>query len=208
MVSKSARHMAEFAVRALMEANVRGIVLGGWAGLDHTILQDADLRKYAQDRVLFVQKAPHEWLFRQVDLTVHHGGSGTTAAALRAGKPTIVTPVFLDQWDHAYLVNRLDVGYGFEKKQLQQISSLQLATAITNILHNDTIVHQASRLGDVLQRENGSYQAANQMEMFWKDYIQTGRFHQVFPGGANDIGNPGWTVLLGYLVAFLFIRGS
>ena len=120
MVSKSARHMAEFAVRALMEANVRGIVLGGWAGLDHTILQDADLRKYAQDRVLFVQKAPHEWLFRQVDLTVHHGGSGTTAAALRAGKPTIVTPVFLDQWDHAYLVNRLDVGYGFEKKQLQQ----------------------------------------------------------------------------------------
>ena len=41
--------------------------------------------------------APHTWLLPQMAATVHHGGAGTTAAALRAGVPSQVVPFFGDQ---------------------------------------------------------------------------------------------------------------
>lgn len=37
------------------------------------------------DRFFALRSAPHEWLLPQVAAVVHHGGAGTTAAALHAG---------------------------------------------------------------------------------------------------------------------------
>merc|ERR550525_815337 len=97
--------MTCLAVRALMKSKSRGIVLGGWAGLEVGKLQgQADTQQmldYVAEDVLFLKTAPHEWLFPRCSCTVHHGGSGTTAAALRAGRPTIITPCFVDQFSNA-----------------------------------------------------------------------------------------------------------
>ena len=41
---------------------------------------------------------------------VHHGGAGTTAAGLRAGKPTVVVPFFADQPFCGQRVHQLGVG--------------------------------------------------------------------------------------------------
>ena len=38
-------------------------------------------------RVMRVENVPHEWLFAQCCVAVHHGGAGTTATALKAGIP-------------------------------------------------------------------------------------------------------------------------
>merc|ERR1712083_692723 len=99
--------MTTLAVAALKKTKQRGIVLKGWGGLGPEVLEEPDLQEYARENVLFVRSAPHEWLFPQCALTVTHGGSGTSAAAMRSGKPTIITPVFLDQHDFAAAVNRL-----------------------------------------------------------------------------------------------------
>ncbi|NIW49113.1 MAG: glycosyltransferase, partial [Gammaproteobacteria bacterium] len=40
---------------------------------------------------------PHQWLFPRMATIVHHGGAGTTAAALRAGVPSVIVPYFADQ---------------------------------------------------------------------------------------------------------------
>ena len=48
--------------------------------------------------ILFIKRANHLWLFRQCDVICQHGGIGTTATALRCGKPTIITPFFGDQF--------------------------------------------------------------------------------------------------------------
>jgi len=86
MIRKSTHEMVFFAVEALMMSNQRGIILGGSAGLSMQVLEDAvagnvsssqQIIDYAKENVLFVDKAPHEWLFPQVALTVHHGGAGT-----------------------------------------------------------------------------------------------------------------------------------
>jgi sterol 3beta-glucosyltransferase len=90
MIRRSTHEMAIFAVEALMRSHQRGIVLGGSAGLSMEVLKEAvaastatnneegqKLLDYAKENVLFVDKAPHEWLFPKVSLTIHHGGAGT-----------------------------------------------------------------------------------------------------------------------------------
>jgi rhamnosyltransferase subunit B len=56
------------------------------------------------------EQAPHSLLFPKGLCIVHHGGIGTTAEALRAGKPQIVVPFFGDQPDHGARVERLGLG--------------------------------------------------------------------------------------------------
>lgn len=52
--------------------------------------------------VLVVDAVPHDWLFPRVHAVVHHAGAGTTAAAVRAGVPSVTVPVAMDQgfWAH------------------------------------------------------------------------------------------------------------
>ncbi len=57
-----------------------------------------------------VREAPHQRLFPRVAALVHHGGSGTTAAALRAGVPQVILPMMLDQFLHAQRVAALGLG--------------------------------------------------------------------------------------------------
>jgi vancomycin aglycone glucosyltransferase len=52
----------------------------------------------------------HQSLFPRVDLIVHHGGAGTTAAALRSGVPQLVVPHIVDQFFHGRRIAELGVG--------------------------------------------------------------------------------------------------
>lgn len=54
--------------------------------------------------------APHDELFPFASCVVHHGGIGTTAQALRAGRPQLIIPFFGDQPDHGERVQRLHLG--------------------------------------------------------------------------------------------------
>ncbi|KDN61574.1 putative glycosyltransferase family 28 domain-containing protein [Colletotrichum sublineola] len=76
---------------ALARVGVRAVVCKGWANLD------VDEAGRGLAHVCVVDEAPHAWLFPQVRAVVCHGGSGTTAMALRSGRPTLVVPVAGDQ---------------------------------------------------------------------------------------------------------------
>lgn len=56
------------------------------------------------------ERAPHSLLFPKGLCIVHHGGIGTVAEALRAGKPQIIVPFFGDQPDHGARVAGLGLG--------------------------------------------------------------------------------------------------
>src|SRR5690606_34222943 len=75
-------------IDALRRAGRRAVLVTGWAGLDTTDLPGT---------IHAVPEAPFSGLFDRVDAVVHHGGAGTTAAALRAGLPQVVVPSALDQ---------------------------------------------------------------------------------------------------------------
>jgi len=187
MIRKSTQEMALFAVEALMMSNKRGIVLGGSAGLSMKVLRDAvaagkatnddDATKiidYAKDNVIFVDKAPHEWLFPQVSLTVHHGGAGTLNAALRAGVPTIVTPVFGDQYDNSFVVQNLKVGVGF-KQQLQKIEAKDLSKAIDAVTNDPAMATRAKEIGVEMRKECGCSAIVEEVERYWTEEVATGK---------------------------------
>jgi sterol 3beta-glucosyltransferase len=71
-------------------AGHRMVLHSGWSRLRATGLLDDD--------ILVVDDVPHSLLFPRMAAVVHHGGAGTTAAALRAGVPAVVIPLFADQF--------------------------------------------------------------------------------------------------------------
>jgi len=64
------------------------------------------------DHVKIVDAMNHSAIFPACRAVVHHGGAGTTAAALRAGIPTLILWLWLDQPLWAAAVDHLKVGFG------------------------------------------------------------------------------------------------
>jgi UDP:flavonoid glycosyltransferase YjiC (YdhE family) len=54
--------------------------------------------------------APHSQVFPRAAAIVHQGGIGTTAQAMRAGRPMLVVPLAHDQFDNAERMRRLGIG--------------------------------------------------------------------------------------------------
>lgn len=168
--------MACLAVRALRLAGLRGVVLGGWAELGAEKLRgqpDSDeLLAYAKENVIFVNTAPHEWLFPQCVATVHHGGSGTTAAALRSGRPTIVTPCAFDQFFNARMV--ADSGAGLALPQVAAVIPQQLADALRRATTDRALIERAAALGEQLRAEDGLAAAVSAVDRFVREEVATG----------------------------------
>jgi len=63
--------------------------------------------------IMVVPSAPYASVFPAASVVVHHGGFGTCGEALRAGKPSLVTPFAFDQFDTAARVQDLGLGHWF-----------------------------------------------------------------------------------------------
>mmetsp|Transcript_23742 Transcript_23742/g.51873 ORF Transcript_23742/g.51873 Transcript_23742/m.51873 type:complete len:542 (-) Transcript_23742:485-2110(-) len=176
MVCGPKERMAALAVRSLKLANLRGVVLGGWAGLTLELLRNEpdreELLKYAQENILFVPSAAHEWLFPQCCAIVHHGGAGTTAASLRSGRPTIITPCCFDQFSFARLVQ--DIGVGFGLAHLMSVTPEQLSKALLGAATNEEMIQKATKLGQQLNEEDGVGTAVQELDKFFQQQISTG----------------------------------
>ncbi|HZU83174.1 MAG TPA: glycosyltransferase, partial [Polyangiaceae bacterium] len=60
--------------------------------------------------------APYAAVFPRASVVVHHGGVGSTAEALRAGKPALVLPFGNDQNDNAWRVERLGAAITLDRR--------------------------------------------------------------------------------------------
>ena len=182
MIAVSPEHMACLAVRSLMIASKRGIILGGFAKLHASLLASADaedadeLIAYAAKNVLFVQSAPHEWLFPKCSALVHHGGAGTTAAGMRSGTPAIITPCFADQFDHASNVAKAGVGVALP--QIKRVSAPDLAAALKRI--DEPMREAAKALALKLCAENGPDKAGRVLRAFYEEEVATGKWAAAF----------------------------
>jgi sterol 3beta-glucosyltransferase len=88
MTGRDPSELTKTVVEAVRRAGVRAVIGRGWGGTDDP---------GRSDDLLVVDDVPHDWLFPRVRAVVHHGGAGTLAAGLRAGKPTVVAAFFADQ---------------------------------------------------------------------------------------------------------------
>ncbi|MEC0256612.1 glycosyltransferase [Paenibacillus lautus] len=89
MPLKQPDHVLQMTMEALQRTGQRGIILVGWSGMQ--AFGDVP------ENILCIQEAPHTWLFPRAVGVIHHGGAGTTAAVLKAGKPMTISPFHADQ---------------------------------------------------------------------------------------------------------------
>ncbi len=139
-----AQHLLQLSVEAVKMSGQRAILLGGWA----TAL-DLDL----PDSIYTIDFAPHDWLFPKVAAVVHHGGAGTTAAGLRAGRPSVIIPFFGDQPYWGRRVHAL--GVGPEPIMQSALTANRLADAINQAVTDQTMRSRAAELGEHIRAEDG-----------------------------------------------------
>ena len=135
-------------IDSLIRAEVRGIIATGWGGLAPEDLPDS---------IFAVNQVPHQWLFPKVSAVVHHGGAGTTAAGLRAGRPTIICPFFGDQpfWGKRVF----ELGLGPKPIPQKRLSVVRLSKAIKEAVNNESIKANANEIGLKIREEDGTGKA-------------------------------------------------
>jgi len=111
--------------------------------------------------VLAVNYAPYSQIFPRACAIVHQGGIGTTAQALRAGRPTLIVPYSHDQPDNAARVQRLGTSRTIPR---EQYSASRVAKELSELLGNPSYAVKATEIGRIVQAENGVSVACDAIE--------------------------------------------
>jgi UDP:flavonoid glycosyltransferase YjiC (YdhE family) len=151
MVQKNPREVVEMHVEAAHRLGRRLIIQQGWALLDAGVVKDA----VARGEVIGAGFVPHDWLFPRVAAVIHHGGAGTTARALRFGRPMLLEPHGFDQPFNARLIERLGVGVAVDSHRR---TVARIEHALKEILTPE-VAQRAERIGAEIQKENGVEEA-------------------------------------------------
>ncbi len=151
MASAKPEQVTELVLGGVRKAGVRAVLLSGWGGL--AALPDAD-------DVFCADALPHEWLFPRVAAVVHHGGAGTTGAALSAGTPALVVPFTADQPFWGARVAAL--GVGPRPIPRQKLTADLLGNALRRMIDDKGMSKRADALGQLIRTEDGVAAAVEQ----------------------------------------------
>jgi UDP:flavonoid glycosyltransferase YjiC (YdhE family) len=153
MSSSKAEQVTDLVQRAARVAGVRVVLLVGSGGL-----------KAAghSDRLFCLREALHEWLLQRVSAIVHHGGAGTTAAALRSGVPNLVVPFGVDQPFWGSRVKAL--GVGPEPLPHSRLTLERLSKALKVMVSDQAMRMRAAQLGALLRSEDGVAEAVKHFD--------------------------------------------
>jgi vancomycin aglycone glucosyltransferase len=123
--------------------NQRLIISKGWADLTPKNIAD----------VLYVDEIPFELVFPRLALIVYHGGTGTMAAAARAGIPQVVFPFMADQFENRKQIVKLGLGpYACDFKK---ITEKAISSAINECTINEQYKKRAAEISQKLKDVNG-----------------------------------------------------
>jgi UDP:flavonoid glycosyltransferase YjiC (YdhE family) len=113
------------------------------------------------DGVLAVDYVPHAALFPRASVIVHQGGVGTTAQAMKSGRPMLVMPFSHDQPDNAHCVVRLGIARTIPARRYNLARTV---SETGKLLADPAYGKRASQVGQEIQRENGVENICNALE--------------------------------------------
>ena len=113
------------------------------------------------DHVKFVDAVSHAAILPGCEAAVHHGGAGTTAAAMRAGVPSFILWLWLDQPVWAAGVQQLKIGLG---QRFSDVSPQSLALGLKSILTPDHLAHARMIAGQMITPDESAAAAADLVE--------------------------------------------
>jgi UDP:flavonoid glycosyltransferase YjiC (YdhE family) len=131
-------------------------------GLDGALGDNAHaVRRSLPSTMIGAGYVPHSLIFPYAEAVVHHGGVGTTAQALRAGKPQLITPFAGDQPDNAMRMCRLGVA-----RQLAPnvYTPRRAAASLAALTRDRSVTLKAGEIGRSVAAERGAAVAADLIE--------------------------------------------
>ncbi len=164
IIDRDPEALTKLVLEALDLTGQRAILDTGWGGLSNTELPEQVFQVKSDS-------APHDWLLPQMAAVVHHGGTGTTFAGLRAGLPSIIVPSFGETFFWGQRVADLGVGpLPIPKKHL---TAKRLAAAIHTTITDKTMQARAAALGQRIQSEDGVARAVEAFHNCVANYKST-----------------------------------
>jgi len=152
-VGKSRATTTKITLDALERSGARGILISGFGGLG----KGASL----PENVFAVRSVPYDWLLPRVAAMVHHGGAGSTSAALRFGVPSFAIPFAYEQalWGKRIAA----IGAGVSPIPAKKLTADKLAASIREVMSRDDLRRGAARIADTLRHEDGVSVAVNRL---------------------------------------------
>lgn len=144
--------LTRMVVDGLRQAGKRGLLATAGGALQ---------RLEGQADMHFIAGAPHDRVLPLMQATMHHGGAGTTGAALRAGKPTAIVPFLGDQPFWARRVEALGIGPPALDKRKMTVDDL---VGAFRAMEAPTMRQRAAELGAAIRSERGVEDAMDFIE--------------------------------------------
>jgi UDP:flavonoid glycosyltransferase YjiC (YdhE family) len=125
---------------------------------------------YVKTKFLFLPQAPHEYIFPKVKCIVHHGGNGTSLAALRAGVPSVIMSESkngqcYEHYQQSQIVHGFRCG-SILKEGIESFDPCKLADAIWSVNHDKDILEQCKKISQELKGIDGRSHLMNMVDIF------------------------------------------
>ena len=142
----------EESIKAVTHLGIRAVLLVG---------KTEKPPRVESESIYVTDYAPYSQLLPRAAATVHQGGIGTTAQALRAGKPMILVPWAHDQPDNAARCARLGVSRTVRRDKYKWQF---VATELERLLGEAAYARQARELAEQLSGEDGVTAACDDLD--------------------------------------------
>jgi UDP:flavonoid glycosyltransferase YjiC (YdhE family) len=148
--------LQELTLEALRKAGIRAIVQA---------FQIPEKDRVNTDKLFFIDELPYPYIFEKVRAVVHHGGNTTNGMGLRAGLPTLVIALALDQYFYGRMDHRIGCGPTplYIRKKLCSID--EIADSLKDLI-SGRYDAKAQEVSHKIRKENGAVTAADVIEKY------------------------------------------